>query len=82
MKHVEGNVDPGRAQFVKHLRVERGLSYRAVHKHFQLKYMEEEDWYVNKKWLDKGIKPPHGNIIIGVKLCHATMKLLGENWNE
>ena len=82
MKPVERNVDPDRAQFVKHLRVERGLSYRAVHKYFQLKYIEEEDWYINKKWAEKGIKPPHGNIIMGIKLCKATMKVLGENWNE
>ena len=74
-------LDKKKAEFVKKLRVEHGLGYRSVHRKFQIKFVDKSEWYVNERFLKKGIKTPHGNIIVGTKLCLASMKYLNENWN-
>jgi hypothetical protein len=57
------------ANFIKNLRVNEGYTWRAIASEYSRKYMDE----------------PSGNQLLGLELCTAAMKFLGEKvedgWN-
>lgn len=73
-------MDLEQAEFIKHLRVVEGYSFRMIHKEWQRRYQKKSDWWWSEAAFSIGIPLPHGNQIKGIKLCAYAQTLLNEKW--
>lgn len=74
------------AEFVKDLRVNKGYSWRAVHREWQLKYIPKDNWWFNSGIpIEFNTEICNGHQPAAMELCDKCMIMLGEEiedgWN-
>lgn len=68
------------ANFIKDLKVNKGLDLHQIHVEYQKKYVPSDDWYFSPitKFNDCDWSKPQGNALIGADLCEKALHVLNE----